>query len=184
MSDVFQRIAVVHRERVAKAEKTRLTNKKKLARRQAYFKDTGLMEMWDDVKHIKIPNPVPETLEGLTVTIGDLLVPTALENIEQTGLVVYSKNDSFCEWRVDDNSVDENGALGDPKHIYYQVSGLPKGNMGVCHENPEAKKKFVDTFVKWLSKYVTPQMLVDMNIDLETPSVVKRSRKILQLAET
>jgi hypothetical protein len=183
MSNVFQRIAAVHRERFAKAEKTRLDNKKKLARRQAYFKDTGLMEMWDEVKHIKIPNPVPDVLDGLTITIGDLAVPTNTDNLENTGLVVYGKQGDFIEWAVADNSAVEETA--GPKHIYYQVT-MPgtKTNFCLSHENAEAKKKFVDSFIKWLSKYITPQMLVDMDIDLEAPSIVKRSRKILQLAET
>jgi hypothetical protein len=59
-----------------------------------------------------------------------------------------------------------------------------KDNFCNTQDEADAKKKFVDSFIKWLSKYITPQMLVDMDIDLETPSVVKRSRKILQLAET
>ena len=48
----------------------------------------------------------------------------------------------------------------------------------------EIKKEIVDTFIRWLSRHITPQMLAEMDIDLETPSLVKRSRKILQLAET
>lgn len=181
MSDVFQRVAAVHRERFAKAEKKRLDAKKKLVRVQAYFKDTGLPEMWNEVKNIKIPNPVPDILDGLTIVLGDLAVQTAIENIENTGLVVHAKNNGQCEWVVEDNSATENDA--GPKHLYYRVAA-GKDSFCVTQEQTDAKKKFVDSFIKWLSKYITPQMLVDMDIDLETPSVVKRSRKILQLAET
>ena len=180
-SDVFQRVAAVHRERIAKAEKKRLDGKKKLARMQAYFKDTGVREMWDAVKDIKIPNPVPEVLDGLTVTIGDLAVRTARENIENTGLVVHAKNDMECQWVVEDNSATEEDAAA--RHLYYRVSA-GKDNFCVTQEQTDAKKRFIDSFIKWLAKYITPQMLVDMDIDLETPSVVKRSRKILQLADT
>jgi hypothetical protein len=181
VSDVLRRVAAVHRERFAKAEKKRLDAKKKLVRTQAYFKDTGLPEMWDEVKNIKIPHPVPEILDSLTITLGDLVDPTALENIQNTGLTVYGKNNTQCEWVVEDNSATENDAS--PKHIYYRVVA-GKDNFCVTQEQADAKKRFVDSFIKWLSKYITPQMLVDMDIDLETPSVVKRSRKILQLAET
>ena len=182
-TDVFQRVATVHRERFAKLENTRFNRKKKLMRRQAYFKDTGIMEMWDDVKHIKIPNPIPEMLEGLTITIGDLSVPTAIENLEQAGLVVYNKNDTYVEWSIDDHS--DNEDVTDTKHVVYRDAGLSKGNnMALPGNHPEAKKNFVDSFIKWLAKYITPQMLIDMDIDIETPSVVKRSRKILQLTET
>ena len=182
MSDVFQRIAAVHRERFAKAEKKRLDAKKKLVRQQAYFRDTGLPEMWDEVKNIKIPNPVPEILDSLTITLGDLVDPTAIENIQNTGLVVYGKNNTQCEWVVEDNSATE--ADAGPRHVYYRVVGAIKNGICIAHDQTDAKKMFVDSFIKWLSKYITPQMLVDMDIDLETPSVVKRSRKILQLAET
>ncbi len=181
MSDVFRRVAAVHRERFAKAEKKRLDAKKKLVRVQAYFKDTGLPEMWDEVKNIKIPNPVPEKLEGLTITLGDLAIPTALENLEQTGLAVYAKNNAEYEWSVEDNSATEDDASA--KHLYYRVAA-GKENFCVTHDQADAKKKFIDSFIRWLSKYITPQMLVDMDIDLDAPSVVKRSRKILQLAET
>jgi hypothetical protein len=181
MSNVFQLVAAVHRGRLAKAEKKRLDAKKKLVRQQAYFKDTGLPEMWDEVKNIKIPNPIHEVLDGLTVTIGDLVDPTAIENIQNTGLVVYSKNNTQCEWIVEDNSATEED-IG-PKHIYYRVIN-GKDNFCESHEKPDSKKKFVDSFIKWLARHITPSMLVEMDIDLETPSVTKRSRKILQLTET
>lgn len=179
MSDVFKKVAAVHRERLAKAEKTRLDRKKKLARRQAYFKDTGIMEMWDDVKDIKIPNSFPDIFESLTIPMSALVVETDIDNIERTGLVLHGKDDTHVEWIVEDNSASEDD-IG-PKYIYYRTTS----GKGFCqsHETPDAKKKFVDSFVKWLSKYITPQMLAEMDIDLEAPSVIKRSRKILQLAE-
>ena len=181
MSNVFQRVAAVHRERIAKAEKTRLNRKKKLARQQAYFKDTGLPEMWDAVKNIKIPNHVPDVLDGLTITFADLIDPVDSDNISNTGLVLYGKNDARMAWIVEDNSATEEDA--DPKHIYYRATGM-RNTFCLPADNADAKKQFIDSFIKWLSKYITPQMLVDMDIDLEAPSIVKRSRKILQLTET
>lgn len=179
MSDVFQRIAAVHRERIAKAEKTRTDTKKKLARQQAYFKDTGLPAMWDAVKDVKIPNPLPEVIEGLTIPLAALLDTENLDTIKHTGLVFHAKDNNNVEWVVVDNSASEDD-IG-PKYIYYRTTS----GKGFCqsHETPDAKKKFVDSFIKWLAKYITPQMLLEMDIDLDTPSVVKRSRKILQLAE-
>jgi hypothetical protein len=181
MSDVFQRVAAVHRERIAKAEKKRLDRKKKLTREQAYFKDTGLPEMWEDVKNIKIPNPVPDVLDGLTITMADLMLPHATENMANTGFIFYGKNGGQVEFVVEDNSAREETA--GENRIYYRATGI-KDSFALTADNKDAKQKFVGEFVRWLSKYITPQMLVDMDIDLETPSVVKRSRKILQLAET
>ena len=140
-----------------------------------------LREMWDAVKNIKTPNPIPDRLEGFTVALNDLLVADALENLNGTGLVVYGKNGAQLEWIVEDanDTDDDTGA----KNIHYRVLA-GRDNFSVSHEVADAKKKFVDSFIKWLAKYITPQMLIDMDIDLEAPSVVKRSRKILQLAET
>lgn len=181
MSDILQRIAAIHRERVANNEKKRLGIKKKLERRQAYFKDTGLLEMWDDVKNIKIPNPVPDALEGLTISLGALLVETAQDNIEKTGFVVYGKDDTLHEWCIDYNGDFE--GQKETAAIWYRVNS-GKTCFALQAENTDAKKRFTDSFVKWLSRYITPHILLDMDIDLDTPSVVKRSRKILQLAET
>jgi hypothetical protein len=179
MSDVFQRVAAIHRERITKAEKTRLLKKKKLGAQQAYFKDTGIMEMWDDVKDIVIPNPLPEIFDGYTIPLSALVLETAEENINKTGLVLRDKNDNTCDWAVDDQSVDKDEQ---PK-LYYRASA-GKTNFCLGTDAPEAKKLFIDSFIKWLSKFITPQMLLDMNVDLEPVSLVKRSRKILQLAET
>ena len=179
MSNVLQRVASIHRERWAKAEKIRLTNKKKLAARKAYFKDTGLPEMWDDVKDIIIANPCPDLVEGFTVPLSAMLIELAAENIEGTGLALHDKNGQEASWTVVDQSDEED----EHPQIYYQVT-LPKANFCVQHDAADAKKKFTDSFVKWLSKYVTAQMIADMDIEPEAVSVVKRSRKILQLAET
>lgn len=179
MSNVLQRVAAIHRERRAKAEKTRLTNAKKLFTQKAYFKDTGLPEMWDDVKDIIIANPCPNLIEGFTIPLSALIVTTAPENIYGTGLRLHDKNDSEVSWEVTDQSnYDEEHAK-----IYYSVT-MPKTNFCLAHGAEDAKKKFIDSFVKWLSKYITPHMLAEMDIEPEPTSVVKRSRKILQLAET
>lgn len=178
MSDVFQRVAAIHRERITKAEKTRLLKKKKLGAQQAYFKDTGIMEMWDDVKDIVIPNPLPDVFEGYTIPLSGLVLETAEENINKTGLVLRDKNDGTCEWVIDDQSTIKD----EQPRLYYRAT-TAKNNLCLPHDTPEVKKLFVDSFIKWLSKFITPHMLLEMNIDLEPVSLVKRSRKILQLAE-
>lgn len=179
MSDIFQRVAAVHRERVAKAEKTRLLRKKKLAAQQAYFKDTGIPEMWDAIKNIVIPNKMPDVFEGYTITIGDLFVTTSPDNIEQTALVVRTADGDSVGWFVEDHSDDTD----EQAKIWYRATA-GKNTFCLPHDNKDAKQNFVNSFVKWASRHITPQMLLDMNIDLDVPSVTKRSRKILQLAET
>lgn len=179
MSNVLQRVAAIHRERWAKAEKTRLTNARKLGTQKAYFKDTGLTEMWDDVKDIIIANPCPDLIEGFTVPLSALAIANDVDVINGTGLRLHDKNGCESSWLViDQSNQDEEHAK-----IHYMVT-MPKNSFCLAHGAEDAKKKFTDSFVKWLSKYITPTMLADMDIEPEPVSVVKRSRKILQLAET
>lgn len=181
MSNVLQQIANVHRNRFAETEKLRREKENKLKQQQAYFRDTGIPEMWDDVKNIKIPNPTPEALEGFTVPLEALLDTTIAENIQQTGLMLNDRKDYRACWLVESNGVDANKT----NKIVYRA--YIRGKTHTFQQNdPEAKKKFCDTFIRWLAKYITPHMLLEMNIDLDVPapSVIKRSRKILQLAET
>lgn len=179
MSDIFQRVAAIHRDRTAKAEKRRLLTQKKLNAQQAYFRDSGIPEMWEAIKNITIPNKMPDRFEGYNITIGDLLDNTNPDNIEKTGLVVWQRNGNTAAWIIGDHS-DEDAEQVD---IWYRAT-VGKTHLCVKHDNKDAKKQFVDTFIKWAARYITPQMLLDMNIDLDPPSVTKRSRKILQLAET
>lgn len=179
MSNVLQRVANVHRERLAKAEKTRVLYQRKLAAEKAYFKDSGIPEMWEDVKDIIIANPCPDIIEGFTVPLAALVVATAEENIKGTGLRLHDKRGAEASWCAADQSNFNEEKL----KINYRVSA-GKTNFCVPHDSADAKKKFVDSFIKWLSRYITPMMLAEMNIDPEPVSVVKRSRKILQLAET
>lgn len=179
MSDVLQRIANIHRERVAKNEKKRLTRKRKLASQQAYFRESGILEMWNDVKDIVVKNPIPDILEGIAVPLSALVEPAHDANIEQTGLVLRDTGGRAAMWLVEDHS---NEADEQPKLYYNVVAG--KNHFRYPHDQKDIKKQFCDSFVKWLSRHITAQMMAEMNIDIETPSVTKRSRKILQLAET
>lgn len=178
MSNVLQRIAAIHRERVAKNEKKRLTRQRKLERQQAYFRESGIVEMWDDVKNILIPNPIPDFIEGLTVPMSAMLVATDDANIEGVGLVLRDKNNSLARWCVEDHS----RLTDEQPNIYYNVIARNE-NFCYPHDQKDIKKQFCDSFVKWLSRHITAPMIAEMGLELETPSVVKRSRKILQLAE-
>ena len=179
MSDVLRFVAHVHRSRLAKAEAKRLAKQKKLTRCQAYFKDTEIMAMWDDVKDIKIQNPVPEEIDGLSVTFADLVVQTDHDYQQKTGLSLYGKKGDVM-WYVEDANRDDQDL---PENVYYCADVATKHIRKKVTE-PDAKKKFVESFIYWLAKYITPTMLAEMNVDLSTPSVVKKSRKILQLTES
>lgn len=180
MSNVIQRIAAIHRERVAKHEKKRLTRQRKLERQQSYFRDSGIMDMWNEVKDIVVKNPVPDILEGITVPLAALVDPTDEANILQTGLALHDKGGILARWVVEDHS----SASDEQPKLYYQVIAGSNNSFCYPHDQKDIKKEFCDAFVKWLSKHITAQMVAEMDIDIEAPSVTKRSRKILQLAET
>lgn len=183
MSEALRRVALYHQDRVGKLEKKRVWTQKKIAREKAYFKDTGIPDLWNEIKDVKISNPVPDVLEGFIVTIGDLLVPHAAENLLGTGLTVYDKDETTTSWELE-TIVD---GTEEPTQMLYRYfsRGQLKANWRSNGTNlAEIKKEIVDTFIRWLSRHITPQMLAEMDIDLEPPSRVKRSRKILQLAET
>lgn len=185
MSSVLQKIAQVHRERVEKQNKIRLRKQSKLDLCAAYFKDSGIPEMWDEVKDIKIPNPVPDIIEGLTISLADLVVKTNIKVLQGTGLTVHHKSGDEIAWYVQDQS----GAAAETAEPYYYHNDPPRGRNNFCLKaNGDAAKdnktRFVNSFINWLSKYITPQMLAEMDIDIEPATLTKRSRKILQLAET
>jgi len=178
VSNVLQRVAAVHRERVAKHEKVRQTNQRKLDMRRLHFVDSGIPEMWNDVKDIVIKNPIPDRLEGLKIPLQSLWIAADNDNVERTGLALQDKDCDVC-WTVNDLSTNQS----ETPNLQYHVN-CGKTNLHIKIDSPDAKQKFVDSFVKWLSKHITAHMIVEMDIDIEAPSVVKRSRKILQLTDT
>ena len=100
MSTILQRVAKLHRDRVAKKDKKRLDRKMATARAAAYFKDSGIPEMWEEIKDIKIKNPAMERVEGLVVTFNDLIDPIAEEPLQKTGLVLFEK-EARVMWYVE-----------------------------------------------------------------------------------
>lgn len=180
MSNVLQQIAVVHRDRVSRKEKERTRYLRKLQQQRAYFKDSGIMEMWEDVKDIIIKNPVSHRIEGITIPLSALFDPTHEDNIQQTGLALLNKNNGVAQWTIEDHS---NYKEDQPK-IFYCAND---GKIAFClpHDQKDVKKKFCAAFVKWLAQHITAQMIVEMGIEIApaADTVRKRSRKILQLAE-
>jgi hypothetical protein len=173
---------MIHIERLEKANKKRLITKRKLAARVAYFRDSGIPEMWEDIKNIKIPNPAKDRIEGLTVTFADLVVPTCADTIEGTGLTLHDKNDVDATWYVQDTAdcdaeqpllVYTHTAHGSKNHTHLHIDTAKEG----------AKQQFVQSFITWLAKKITPQMLAEMDINMTPPSESRKTRKLLQLAE-
>lgn len=178
MSDVLRQIALVHAARLETKDKERLRRKFKTVSRQAYFRDSGIPEMWDTVKDIIIANPAPHIVEGLTVPFCDLLIPTDHDMLEKAGLALYDKNGAEAHWYVADCSTEKD----EKPNLYYHWNGKQNGSMKV--DAPEAKQKFVQAFVNWLSRFITPQMLAEMDVDMSAPLEPKKpNRKFLQVAE-
>jgi hypothetical protein len=181
MSDVLRRVAMCHMERQEKTDKKRRIAKYKLDAKKAYFKDSGIPEMWEDVKDIRIANPAKDKIEGFTVAFADLVIPTCADVIESTGLSLYDKNDAEVMWYVQDESDTQNEQ---PMLVYAHNGSRHQDSVHIAVDQEGAKQRFVDSFIKWLTKYITPQMLAEMDIDM-TPSnpTVKKPRKFLQVAE-
>ena len=182
MSDVLRRVALIHAERLEKANKKRLITKRKLAARVAYFRDSGIPEMWEDIKNIRIPNPAKDRIEGFTVTFADLVVPTCADTIEGTGLTLYDKNDLAATWYVQDTATVD---AEQPLLVYTHTAPGRKNhaNLHIDTAKDGAKQKFVQSFIDWLARHITPQMLAEMDIDLRPQATVKQTRKFLQVAE-
>jgi hypothetical protein len=181
MTDVLRRVAMVHMERQEKADKKRLLAKRKLAAKMAYFKDSGIPEMWEDIKDIRIANPAKDKIEGFTVTFADLVIPTCADVVEGTGLSLYDKNDAEVMWYVQDESDTQSEQ---PVLVYTHNGSRHQDSVHIHVEQDGAKQKFVESFIKWLAKHLTPQMLAEMDIDM-TPasSTTKKPRKFLQVAQ-
>lgn len=174
MSNVLQQIAALHREKRAKLDETRIEKKKILARKQAYFKDSGIPEMWEAVKDIKVVNPAPQVIEGFSVQLKDLFIAEDIEVLRNAGISLYGKEEQEHTWYV---------ALDDLKDTpVYMCMGGPR-NLSFKADQPDAKKKFQESFVRFLSRLITPQILLDLDIDLSAPAPEKKvTRKFLQVA--
>lgn len=180
MSDVLRRVALLHAERLEQANKKRLITKRKLAARVAYFRDSGIPEMWEDIKNIKISNPAKDKIEGFTVTFADLVVPTCADTIEGTGLTLYDKNDFEVTWYVQDTADLQSEQ---PSLVYTHTAPRHQDSLHIDTAKDGAKQKFVESFIRWLAKRITPQMLAEMDIDMTPPTTTKRTRKFLQVAQ-
>lgn len=181
MTDILQQVAAVHHARLSKFAAERNREKMKIGRERAYFADTGIAEMFDEVKAIRIANPIPEIRDGTIITLEDLLDEFAEENLKETGIAVHDKNGSRSVWRVGDCTDSEPNS---PLLLRYEYFGRRK-NLLVNVNDTDAKLKFGNTFVRWLARHITPTMLIDMNIEIKdaAPTITRKTRKILQPAE-
>lgn len=174
MSNVLQQIAALHREKRASLDEKRMEKKKILARKQAYFKDSGIPEMWETVQDIKVVNPAPETIEGFSVQLKDLIIVEDVDVILKTGIALYGKDGQEHAWHIvlDDT-------VTTPVYTHAGGSKL----LSIKVDQTDAKKKFQDSFVRFLSRLITPQILLDLDIDLSAPAPEKKiTRKFLQVA--
>jgi hypothetical protein len=177
MSDVLRRVALVHATRIEKENKTRELTARKKDARVICFNDTGIPAMWEDIKHLRIPNPAPREVAGLTVTFEDLLVPYDVDTGEGCGITFYGRRGVELSWYVAD--VSNNDA--ESPILRYCHSGSRKA-FNRCISDANAKKAFIDTFVRGLARYITAPMLAEMNIDMTPPPNTKATRKFLQVA--
>lgn len=174
MSNVLQQIAALHREKRAALDKQRVEKKMILARKQAYFKDSGIPEMWEAVKDIKVVNPAPESIEGFSVQLKDLLDAEDIEVLTQSGISLYGKKAQQPTWYVSLNNLNDT-----PVYVY---SGGAR-HLSIKADQADAKKKFQNSFVRFLARLITPQILLDLDIDLSAPVPEKKiTRKFLQVA--
>jgi hypothetical protein len=174
VSDVLRRIAALHRERYAKLETERVENAKILATKQAYFRDSGIPEMWEAVKDIYVANPAPHAVEGFTVPLSALVVDYDDRTRDGYGLMIHGPAKSQPEWYVDLDKLKDT-----PTYRYFSAHK----NFSAKATDTDAKKKFCESFVRFLAKLITPQVLLGLDVDLSAPAPEKKiTRKFLQVA--
>ena len=167
MSDVFQRIMRVHRDRIARGNKKRAEQEKKLETARNLFRATGIPEMWDDVKNIRVVNFCPEHVLGYQPQLHEFLDAASSHNINGTGLCLYRHGDSEYSWCCI--------AFNDTDFQYHSPDG----------SGSQKDSNFVDimrnSFVKWLAKRITPQMIEDMGIDVTDIEAAAPTRRLIEL---
>lgn len=181
MSNVFYKVAEVHRARLEKKDKIRTNNKRALDRAVAYFRDSGIPEMWEAVKDIKVRNPALEQVAGLVVPLSDLVDRLNAEVLQGNGLSFHDGEYQYS-WYVEAALESD----GEKERLYYRLNS-PSKNFSYPVEEAQAKQKFVDSFIKWLSRHITPQMLAEMDPELLAPTSSAacgpRRRKFVQVAD-
>ena len=166
MSDVLRRIADIHRAKVAKAEEKRAAKESRRRRAFELFRASGIPAMWEDVKDIQVRNFAPEDVAGFTPRLADFAIDNDAAKINGDGLALYNGRERIITWQVVVQGFDQAPA-------YYMSKG--------CFTHPDAAEKMVQDFVQWLAKRITPQILLDMDIDLSPVVPPKQTRRIQKL---
>lgn len=179
--NILQRIAAIHQERFNKQALKRQKEAVLDAKEKFAFEDTKIPEIWEAVKDIEIVNHAPEVVDGFTAPLHQFLVPE-IDNThvkKSRGIALYDRKQCIAIWYC---TVDEKENI-----IHYNVSTTSTNLYKNSKEHPDAVAKFVDTFIGWLARRITPDILlrlgVDMTAKIESEIDIKPKRKISKVTE-
>jgi hypothetical protein len=164
--DVFQLIANAQYERQTKRGSKLQRKLERMAKMQAIWKQTGIPEMWEQVKDIEVRNPAKNDVPGDRVKLADLVVKHNEANIYDYGLALFDSRDCCATWEVWIEPRDKSNA------VQYIINVPGQG----CHEGDGADK-LRKSFVQWLAKLIEPSVIAGMGI--EPKEIKKTERRIL-----
>lgn len=183
-TNVLQRIAAIHQ---AKINKRALKRQKKLAqamKEKLAFEDTRILEIWDEVKTIEVKNFAPDEVDGVMVPLASFFNARSVTNIDGNGLELLDSANCSAYWRC---NIEECGPEEMRGHIVYSVNTRLEHNTWHSKKVPDAKDKLVESFVTWLSKRITPDILINLGIDMtaqcDALELSKPKRKVSKIAE-
>lgn len=138
-----------------------------LSRKRAAWIQTGIPQMWEDVKHIEVKNFARHNVAGETPPLVDFVSPLAECNIYGTGLALHDSRFAQAVWHV----IAENDRKADSplKYVTYDVGYV---------NTPEEMRQ---SFIKWLARRIDHRVVVDLGY---TPKEVKKAERRILLEAT
>lgn len=163
-SNVLQRIASIHQTKI---NKYALVRQKKFAakmREKLAFEDTQILEIWNEVKAIEVRNFAPRDVDGVCVPLENFFDTTAEFNICGTGLVLFDSRGCSAAWYCQCDDDTKNNS----QQINYRAHGTHFNDVWHADANNinHVKEQFTASFIKWLARRITPEILVKLGVDM------------------
>lgn len=161
--DVWQLIANAQHETHKKRGSTLARKLELLSRKRAAWLQTGIPQMWEDVKHVEVKNFARNDVAGDVAALADFISPDTTCNVYNTGVALYDNRHGVVSWEI----TAENDNKSDSPLQY-----LTWDNGYVA--TPEEMRQ---SFIKWLARRIDHRVVAGMGY---TPKEIKKTdRRIL-----